>query len=104
MNKSEEEDEVLSYLSNIQPRKEDKGAFWMGVFFVFVALAFPAYQALLWLQSGVWTPLPISLLWHPRPVDWVGAQKIIDWVFDLPMWSIPAFLAFGSFSAWRETV
>jgi hypothetical protein len=99
-----EEDEVLRFFSNIQPCKEDKGAFWMGVFFVAVALAFPGYQALLWLKSGVWTPLPISLIWHPRPVDWVGAQRIIAWIFDLPMWSIPAFLAFGSFSAWRETV
>src|SRR5258705_13071223 len=42
-----EDDEVLRHLTNVKPRKEDKGAFWMGVAFVALALCIPAYQALL---------------------------------------------------------
>ncbi|WP_024521115.1 hypothetical protein [Bradyrhizobium sp. Tv2a-2] len=104
-----EDDEVLKHLANVPRRKEDKGAFWMGVAFIIFALCFPAYQALIWLQSGNWWPLPIShgiefLGWHVPVTQWVGAQKIIDWLFDLPLWSIPAFMAFGCFSAWKETV
>ncbi|MGJ4954949.1 hypothetical protein ACQR1H_04860 [Bradyrhizobium sp. HKCCYLRH2015] len=103
-----EEDEVLRYFDNIKPRKEDKGAFWIGVGFLLLALCVPAYQALLWLQSGYWTALPISygvhfLGWRVPLTSWAGAQKIIDWLFDLPLWSIPAFMAFGCFSAWKET-
>ena len=101
-------DDVLKQLAEVKPRKEDKGAFWMGLGFVALVLCFPAYQAFLWLQSGHWTPLPISygfhfVGWHVPTTDWAGAQKIIDWLFDLPLWSIPAFMAFGCFSAWKET-
>ncbi|MET4483130.1 hypothetical protein [Bradyrhizobium sp. F1.13.3] len=104
-----EDDEVLRHLSKLTPRKEDRGAFWMGVIFTLLALAIPAYQGLLWLQVGHWTPLPISdgiqfVGWHVPATDWAGAQKIINWLFDLPLWSIPAFMAFGCFSAWKETI
>jgi hypothetical protein len=106
-----EEDEVLKYFENVKPRKEDKGALWMGVTFLILTLCIPAYQALLWLQSGYWTPVSIIagcrymswLGWHVPKTDWVGLQKVIDWLLDLPLWSIPAFLAFGCFSAWKET-
>jgi hypothetical protein len=40
---------------------------------------------------------------HAKKVEWVGVQKF-TWLFDLPMWSVPAFLAFGAFSAWKETI
>lgn len=100
---------ALRRLDQPVPRKEDKGAFWMGVAFVIFALFFPAYQAVLWLQSGHWIPLPISdgmqlVGWRVPSTDWVGLQKIITWFFDLPLWGIPAFMAFGCFSAWRETL
>jgi hypothetical protein len=55
-----EEDEVIKYFANVKPCKEDKGAFCMGVTFLLLALCVPAYQAILRLQSGYWTPLPIS--------------------------------------------
>jgi hypothetical protein len=76
--------------------------------FVFLALCFPAYQALLWLQSGHWSPFSISnaiqiIGWRVPSTDWAGVQKIINWTFDSPVWSIPAFMAFGAFSAWKET-
>lgn len=104
-----EEDEVLQYFSSIKPRREDKGAFWMGVGLVLLALCIPANQSLLWLQMGYWTPLPIAngiqfLRWHVPSTDWTGPQKIIAWLFNLPLWSMPAFMAFGCFSAWKETV
>jgi hypothetical protein len=72
-------------------------------------MAIPAYQAFLWLQIGVWTPLPISsalqfIGWRVPTTDWVGLQKILTWVFDLPLAVIPALLAFGSFSAWKESL
>lgn len=98
-----DEDEVLKYFANIRPRKEDKGAFWMGVIFVLAASAFPGYQSFLWLQSGAWTPWPISSLIHTPTVEWLGVQKIIAWLFDLPVWSIPAVLAYGCFSEWWQT-
>lgn len=104
-----EDDEFFKYLANVPRRKEDRAAFWMGVAFLVVTLWIPARQALIWLQSGHWWPLPISyaikfLGWHVPVTEWVGAQKIINWLFDLPLWSIPAFLAFGCFSAWKETI
>lgn len=104
-----EEDEVLKYLSNVKPKKEDKGAFWMGVCFVLLAFCIPAYQAFLWLQVGYWTPLPLSMViqflgWHLPSTDWVGVQKIITWLSDLPLWTLPSFMAFGCFSAWKETI
>jgi hypothetical protein len=104
----DEMDEVLKQLSEVKPRKEDTGAFWIGAAFALIALCFPAYQTLLWLQSGYWTPLPISdaiqlIGWRVPVTDWAGVQRIINWIFDLPMWSIPAFLAFGAFSAWNES-
>lgn len=88
--------------------QEDRGAFWIGVAFVLAALAFPAYQALLWLQSGVWVPLPLSTAmqwigWRVPTTDWVGAQKILAWFFDLPVLVFPALAALGSFSAWRDS-
>ncbi|MBR1204475.1 MULTISPECIES: hypothetical protein [unclassified Bradyrhizobium] len=103
-----EEKEVLKYFANVKPREEDKSALWMGVGFLLIGSCVPAYQAVLWLQTGHWTPLPISygiqfLGWHVPSTTWVGAQKIIDWLFDLPLWSIPGFMAFGCFSAWKET-
>ena len=41
--------------------------------------------------------------WKIPSTDWVGLQKFISWLFDLPFWTIPAFLAFGAFSEWKET-
>jgi hypothetical protein len=75
---------------------------------VLVALAFPAYQAFVWLQEGVWHPLPISsamhlIGWRVPQTDWIGVQKVINWVCDLPVLVIPAFMAFGAFSAWKES-
>jgi hypothetical protein len=103
-----EEDDVLKKLASVQPRKEDKGAFWIGVALIVFALLFPTYQSFMWLQSGAWVPLPIApgiqlLGWKVPSTDWVGLQKIISWLFDLPLWTIPAFLAFGAFSEWKET-
>jgi hypothetical protein len=97
----------LEELAVGQP-KEDKGAWWIGMAFVLIALAFPAYQAVLWLQSGIWTPLPIASAvhyvgWSVPTTDWVGVQKILTWLFDFPIFVIPAFLAFGCFSAWKES-
>jgi hypothetical protein len=89
--------------------KEDRSALWMGMGFVLVALAFPAYQALVWLQEGVWHPLPISwalhfMSWRVPQTDWVGLQKIIYWVLDLPILVVPAFMAFGCFAAWKDSL
>lgn len=99
-----DEDEVLRHLSNIQPRKEDKGAFWIGVVFVLIAIAVPAYQTYVWLKAGIWHPKPMSILFGQlASTGWVGVDKILAWLIDLPLWTIPAFMAFGAFSAWKET-
>ena len=92
-----------------KPLREDRGALWMGIVLVLATLTLPAYQAVLWLQTGIWYPLPISSAiqyvgWHVPSTEWVGSQKILDWLFDLPMFIVPAFLAFGCFSTWKESL
>ncbi|MBR1147079.1 hypothetical protein [Bradyrhizobium sp. AUGA SZCCT0431] len=55
-----------------------------------------AYQGYPWLQSGIWTPLPISLVfdyfsWPHRLKGWIGLQSMIDWLLDCPL-SLLVFL------------
>ncbi|MGY2987754.1 hypothetical protein [Bradyrhizobium sp. USDA 4508] len=103
-----ENDDLKKFFNSMPPHKrEDKGAFWIGIAFVLLALSLPAYQSFLWLQTGAWTPLPISqgmqfLGWRLPSTDWIGLQKILAWLLDLPLWTIPAFLAFGAFGAWKD--
>ena len=104
------DEKALEQLEQLAGRKskEDRGALWIGIGFVFVAVAFPAYQTFVWLQEGAWHPLPISwafhlIGWRIPHTDWVGLQKIIDWLFDLPVLVLPAFMAFGALSAWKES-
>src|ERR1700687_3709061 len=54
------------------------------------------YQAYLWLKTGIWTPLPISIVfdyfsWPHRIKGWIGLQSIIDWILDCPF-SLLVFL------------
>ena len=100
--------ELEKSLAEIQARKEDRGALWIGLVFVFIATAIPIYQAILWLQLGIWHPMPISLALvyfglQPPTTEWIGLQKILNWFFDLPVLVVPAFLAFGCISAWRDS-
>ncbi|MGY4227758.1 hypothetical protein ACVMIH_005119 [Bradyrhizobium sp. USDA 4503] len=53
-----------------------------------------AYQGLLWLQNGVWTPFAIRdalAIIHlgatiPDPsLSWIGVQKIVVWLLDFPL-------------------
>jgi hypothetical protein len=98
------DNDVLKHLGAVKPRKEDVGAFWIGAFFLLTAIAVPAFQGVMWLKTGIWSPLSIgNTIGHFPPTDWVGIDKILAWLVEAPIWSIPAFLAFGSFSAWRET-
>jgi hypothetical protein len=88
-------------------RKNARESFFWGVALSCVALSLPAYQAFMWLQTGVWKPLPISRLvqevgWKVPSTDWVGLQKIITWSFDLPLMLIPAFVALMFFLDARE--
>ena len=87
---------------------EDRGALLIGAVFVLAAAAIPACQALVWLKTGVWPPLPISsalhyIGWAVPATEWVGLQKLIDWIFYLPVFLIPAFLAFGALSTWKDS-
>jgi uncharacterized protein (DUF2235 family) len=58
------------------------------------AIAFTAgtailgYQGVTWLQSGLWTPMPLDLLLGSiRSIgsNWIGLQKIYDWILALPL-------------------
>lgn len=53
-------------------------------------------QAVTWLRTGYWNPVPISAAFDyfdiPSPhTTWVGAQKVLDFMLDLPL-SITSFL------------
>jgi hypothetical protein len=57
------------------------------------------YQAYLWLKTGIWTPLPISIVfdyfaWPHRIKGWIGLQSIIDWILDCPFSLLVFFLSF----------
>ena len=48
-----------------------------------------AWQAYQWLQTGIWTPLPISNLfdffgWSKQFTDWVGLQQILSLLLEIP--------------------
>jgi hypothetical protein len=48
------------------------------------------WQALYWLKTGLWHPVPVSLVldWahiEQPSVEWIGAQKLIDKALDLPL-------------------
>lgn len=60
---------MLHHLIKVTLRKGDTSAFWMAVAFIILALCIPGYQAMLWLESGYWSPVPISYVvqflgWH----------------------------------------
>ena len=59
------------------------------------------WQALHWLQYGIWEPWPVwrALVyfeWNPPDFQWVGVQIIIGWFLQLPIavaipgWGMPA--------------
>jgi len=42
-----------------------------------------------WLQTGIWTPLPISNLfdffdWSKHFTSWIGLQTIFNWLLEIP--------------------
>jgi hypothetical protein len=48
-----------------------------------------AWQAYQWLQTGIWTPLPISNLFDffgssKQFTDWVGLQQILSLLLEIP--------------------
>lgn len=97
-------DEVIEHLASIKPRKEDIGAFWVGLLFTLLAVMIPAFQGVLWLKTGNWSPFSIgNVIGHFPPTDWVGIDRILAWLAEAPIWVIPAFLAFGCFSAWKDS-
>jgi hypothetical protein len=60
-------------------------------------LAVPAYQAIVWLQSGHWPPLTLATIiafsgqtefgrWLVKPDSWYGLHKIVKLlIFDVPL-------------------
>jgi hypothetical protein len=65
-----------------------------GIVLVLSGLAVVAYQVILWLQSGYWTPFAIremvSIFSGGLPIQspaipWQGIQKIFIWLLDLPL-------------------
>jgi hypothetical protein len=63
----------------------------LGLGCILAALAIWGWQAVHWLQTGIYPELPLSQAWawllldRPLPhVRWIGAQQIVAWVFDFP--------------------
>jgi hypothetical protein len=57
-----------------------------------------AWQAYQWLQTGIWTPLPISRLfdffgWSTHFTDWIGLQQILSLLLEIPSSAVVAMVA-----------
>jgi hypothetical protein len=73
----------------------------LGILVFAVGLSLFGYQALLWLQDGIWTEFPLFVVfnflfestalqqWMMQPESWVGLQKMLSWFLE----SIPLSLA-----------
>ncbi len=72
-----------------------------GILVFAIGLSLFGYQALLWLQNGIWTEFPLFVVfnflfestalqqWMVQPESWVGLQKMLSWFLG----SIPLSLA-----------
>ena len=70
------------------------------------AVLIPAYQAILWLKHGAWTPIPVYTAFQWFNVDaetylsqmsWEGAKSIVLWIIALPLWVGLVALAIAQF-------
>ncbi len=71
-----------------------------GLFFL-IGLCLFGYQAILWLQDGIWTEFPLFAVfnflfentilhqWMAHPESWLGLQKLFSWFLE----SVPLSLA-----------
>ena len=71
-----------------------------GLFFL-IGLSLFGYQAILWLQDGVWTEIPLFAVfnflfentilhqWMIHPESWMGLQKLFSWFLE----SVPLSVA-----------
>ena len=72
-----------------------------GVMIFVIGFSLFGYQAMLWLQDGVWTEFPLCVVfnflfentflqqWMTPPESWVGLQKLFSWLLE----SVPLSLA-----------
>jgi hypothetical protein len=68
------------------------------VSFLLLPLGLWAYQCLMWLRNGFWTPLPIELIWRhfglaDPDLHWRGAQIVVAGMLDLPIAFVSILLA-----------
>jgi hypothetical protein len=69
-----------------------------GFFLLLLPLGLWAYQCLMWLRNGVWTPLPIELIWRyygfaDPDLQWKGVQIIAAGLLDLPIALVSILIA-----------
>jgi hypothetical protein len=63
----------------------------IGASLVVGGLAATVNHALLWQQSGIWTPTQFSVLWYglggvdPDRLEWLGIGGIMAWLLDQPL-------------------
>ena len=65
-----------------------------GVMIFMTGLGLFSYQAMLWLQDGIWTEFPLFVVfnflfentalhqWMVNPESWFGLQKLFSWVLE----------------------
>jgi hypothetical protein len=74
----------------------------LGLGCILVAVAIWVWQAVHWLQSGVYPGVPLSQAWaylvdRPLPhVEWIGAQQIVAGVFDIPTAAVLFFIGIAA--------
>lgn len=85
-----------------------------GLIVFMTGLSLFSYQAILWLQDGVWTEFPLFVVfnflfestalhqWVTQPESWIGLQKMFSWILEsvplsmalmIPGFSIALFMA-----------
>lgn len=78
----------------------------IGALLVMGAILIPAYQSVLWLKHGAWTPIHLDavFLWldvdataYVNQMSWEGAKSIVLWIMALPLWVGMVALAMAQF-------
>ena len=73
----------------------------VGASLVVVGLAATVNHAVLWQQSGIWTPTQFSVLWYglgggePDRLEWLGIGGVMTWLLDQPL-NVVLFVVGGS--------
>jgi hypothetical protein len=81
--------------------------FFVGLIVSLAGLLLAAYQGILWVADGYWTPVPFGDLWLAlggRAPHFPGLgfyDVVAGWLLGQPLWAVLPFV--GGFIAWIGT-